>query len=160
MSQKLHFKTPKFSRNISESFAIFTPEEIHALLGSYINRQNPPCVSSEEYFFSVPTKAYLWITNNEMEEVLGSDYHYKARKLFDPQKTTFLMVDEEIWGGIKKITTNNILSVINDGDESMGLDGGVYNKSLHELDRILGVTEEYKVLADLYENNMLFAEIY
>lgn len=150
MTQKLQFRKSKiFEESVSESFP---HESIHRSLQELLKGTES---KSEEYidkyFETVETKAYLTITNSSLEKVLGKKYRDSLKyKLFDPKKTTFFMMDHQVWEGIEEIFFLEIKE----------MSGNSENDKTACLEKMSGIMGDYAILSDLFKKKMLFANIF
>ncbi|MGB3207024.1 MAG: hypothetical protein WBB28_18725 [Crinalium sp.] len=102
----------------------------------------------EKYFENIPLK-YLHIDASQLEKIIPEfDKHLKF-PLFDPKRTTFFMVDPEIWAAIQKIALDRIKDIVKAEDPTKV-----------DWKKFTGISSEYSLLENLMVNKLLFVNIF
>lgn len=147
MSQKLNFwKTKIFTEEVTQDFS---SESIHKALISLL--QGTELHSSEyreKYFENIVTSLSL---NDDQLDKIAPKYRKKLKYvLFDPQKITFFMMDDEVWKIIQSLVESSIKNTINDENKNLE----------NRLKTIARIGKDYDNLSSLFQKRMLFAGIF
>jgi hypothetical protein len=147
MPQTLQFRKLKvFSEEITESFP---QESIHKSLISLIQGTEKKSEEYTELLFEAIELNYLRINLEEIEQIIPNFDKNLKFSIFDPKKTIFFMIDQEIWNAICQVVTAQLkecLAKSNDKNDSL-------KKSVE-------ISEDYKILSGFFDKKMLFINIF
>lgn len=148
MSQKLQFwQTKIFSEEVTQGF---TDESLYEALKSLLRGTE---IYSSEYvsnYFETVQLNYLRINLAQLEKIVPEDTKNLKYVLFDPKKTTFFMMDRQIWRGIQTLTESFIRDTINEEKQKLE----------EKLKKTTGIAKDYDCLSNLVEKKLLFVSIF
>ena len=103
----------------------------------------------EKYFKIIPLNS-IFINVNQIKKHLPR-FSKKLKYVFNPNHSTFFMLDQEIWSGLEKIIEQNIREIFEQKENT------------NTADRLRDTSElstEYILLSNLFLKKMLFASIF
>ncbi|MEG3921168.1 hypothetical protein [Microcoleus sp. POL10_C6] len=148
MSQKLQFwQTKIFSEEVTQGF---TYESLYEALKSLLRGTEIHSSEYVENYFEKVQLNYLRINLAQLEKIVPEDTKNLKYVLFDPKKTTFFMMDHQIWSGIQTLTESFIRDTINEEKQELE----------EKLKKTTGIAKDYDCLSNLFEKKLLFVAIF
>lgn len=147
MSLALQFhKLAVFSEGTTQDFP---PENIHKSLKLLLRGTEEHSAEYVEKFFEPINFKYLQIDVSQLENFIPSFPKELKYPIFDPQKTTFFMMDRKIWSAIEQIVEARMK--------------GYLEKKQKREDKLIkaaGISKDYELLSNLFSEKLLFANTF